>query len=204
MANLSDNAISEHEAKAFVLSAIALSVGIFPIAFWFGVFETVFFEHLFFVWVSSTVALAASVFVPPVDALPAFVSWRGRIVLILPTLWLLLEAFTNSAATAAASEEWLLWGLAVGIVVVTLPYLIYVVVLITVPDVDQLRAPILVKALVGCALATAIVGFAIGKNHQLFLTCHDFKVAGSEVPNNCRDPMGHGTAGYFYVPSKRS
>lgn len=191
MAEPMDKAIGEHEAKAFVLSAIALSAGIFPIAFWFGIFETVFFEHLFFVWVAATVALAASVFVPPVDALPAFVSWRGRVVLILPTLWLLLEALTNSTASAASFDEWLLWVLAIGIVVVTLPYMVYVIVLITVPDVDQLRTPFLTYALCGFTLATAVAGLAIGKNHRLFLTCHDFKVAGSEVPQDCRQTRSY-------------
>ena len=34
----------------------------FSIAFYYGVFGTIFFEHLFYVWVASTVALAASLF----------------------------------------------------------------------------------------------------------------------------------------------
>ena len=69
-------AISPEESLAFVLSAIAISTGVFGIAFFYGVFGTVFFEHLFYVWVASTVAVVASLFVPPVDALPAFISWR--------------------------------------------------------------------------------------------------------------------------------
>ena len=74
MANDTPIRISDQESRAFVLSAIALSTGVFNIAFWYGVFETVFFEHLFYIWVASSVALAASVLVPPVDALPALVS----------------------------------------------------------------------------------------------------------------------------------
>ena len=82
MDNYSSGRVSEQEAKAFMLSAIALAAGIFNIAFWYGVFETIFFEHLFYVWVAATVALTASMLVPPVDALPAFVSWRGRFLLL--------------------------------------------------------------------------------------------------------------------------
>lgn len=183
--------VGEQESRAFVLSAIALSAGIFPIAFWYGVFETIFFEHLFYVWIVSTVALFASMFVPPVDALPVFVSWRGRTVLILPTLWLLLEAYINHSASMGQLGDWLLWGLAAAVLVITLPYLVTVVVLTAVPDVDQLRAPSLKYALVGCALATAVVGVAIGKNHRLFLTCQDFKVAGDDIPENCRNERSY-------------
>ena len=72
---------SPQEARAFMLSSIAISTGIFGIAFWYGVFGTVFFDHVFYVWVAATVALVASLFVPPVDTLPSFMSWRGRFVL---------------------------------------------------------------------------------------------------------------------------
>ena len=178
--------ISDQEAKAFVLSCVALSVAAFNIAFWYGVFGTVFFEHLFYIWVVATVALAASLLVPPVRALPKFVSWHGRFVLILPTLWLLLEAALNATGSSSDIQQWMLWGLAIAVVLLTLPYLVYVLVMIAVPDIDQLRSPTLRAALFGFALTIAIAGFAIGKNHPLFLTCRDFKVAGSDVPENCR------------------
>lgn len=178
--------ISDQEAKVFVLSAVALAAGVFNIAFWYGVFETIFFEQLFFVWVAATVALVASLLVPPVRALPAFVSWRGRFVLALPTVWLLLEASMDPAATLSVMDEWLLWGFAAAAVVLTLPYLIYVLVLITVPDIEELRTPTLRYALFGIALAIAVAAVALGKNHMLFLTCQDFKVSGDDVPTNCR------------------
>ena len=179
--------ISDSEAKAFVLSAIALSAGIFNIAFWYGVFETVFFEHLFYIWVAATVALAASMLVPPANALPAFVSWRGRFVLLLPTVWLLLEMVPASTATATPANDWLAWAISVAIVVLTLPYLVCVLVLVAVPDVEQLCAPRLRFALIAIALTTAVAGVAIGQNHRLFLTCNDFKVAGDDIPENCRE-----------------
>lgn len=180
--------ISEAESKAFVLSAIALSASLFDITFWFGVFGTVFFEHLFFVWVASTVALIASLVVPPVDALPAMVSWRGRIILLVPTLWLVLEAMSNLTPAlhdAIGALDWLIALIAVG---VSLPYLVYVLVLVIVPDIDRLRHRKLRAALVSIAAMIAACGFAIGHNHDLFLTCNDFKVAGDDIPDNCRRP----------------
>ena len=52
-----DQAISNAEAKVFVISAIALSAMVSNAAFWYGVYGTIFFEHLFYVWVAATVAL---------------------------------------------------------------------------------------------------------------------------------------------------
>ncbi len=178
--------VSAQEARAFVLSAVALATGIFGIAFWFGIFQTVFFEHLFYIWVASTVAFAASLFVPPIDALPALISWRGRAVLLLPTIWLLLEATSEITVAANSIDERILWALSICVVALTLPYLLYVLVLITVPDVDRLKTPKLCRALCGIVVAIAMAGFAIGQNHRLFLTCQDFKVAGDDVPIDCR------------------
>ena len=189
MANDTPIRISDQESRAFVLSAIALSTGVFNIAFWYGVFETVFFEHLFYIWVASSVALAASVLVPPVDALPALVSWRGRFVLLLPTIWLALEAAVNSSVFVTPINGWIVWTVSIGVVVLTLPYLICVVVLVAVPDVEQLHTPRLRSAVIAFALITAIAGVAIGQNHRLFITCNEFKVAGDDVPKNCR--KGH-------------
>ena len=179
--------ISEQEAKVFVLSAVGLSAGVFNVAFWYGVFETVFFEQLFYVWVASTVALAASMLVPQFRKLPALVTWRGRFVLVLPTLWLLLEAITSPSASVSTLDDWLLWAVSVAAALLTLPYLIYVLVVITIPDIESLRTPALRSALFGFAAVVAVLGVAIGKNHPLFLTCSDFKVAGSDVPDNCRN-----------------
>ncbi len=183
--------VGDQEARAFVLAAVALATSVFGIAFWFGIFQTVFFEHLFYIWVASTVAFAASLFVPPIDALPALMSWRGRAVLLLPSIWLLLEATSEITVSASSITESLLWALSIGVVALTLPYLLYVLVLITVPDVDRLKTPELRRALCGIVAIIAVAGFAIGQNHRLFLTCQDFKVAGDDVPVDCRNSPTH-------------
>lgn len=177
--------ISASEAKAFVLSAVALSASLFNIGFWYGVFDTIFFEHLFFIWVAATVALIASLFVPTVDALPGFVSWRGRIVLLIPSVWLTMEAMNGSWLVSSSNSHWY-WLAAVATAVLSLPYVLYVLVLVAVPDVERLTQPRLKLALVTIAGATTLAGLSIGSNHATFLTCQDFKVAGDDVPANCR------------------
>lgn len=180
---------SPQEARAFMLSSIAISTGIFGIAFWYGVFGTVFFDHVFYVWVAATVALVASLFVPPVDALPSFMSWRGRFVLALPTVWMVLTAIEGAANLNPGFTGWIEWLLAVATLALTLPYLVFVLVMVAVPDIETLTQPRLRTAIWAIAAAIAIAGYAIGANHDLFLTCYDFEVSGSNVPDNCRNPQ---------------
>ena len=39
---------------------------------------------------------------------------------------------------------------------------------------------------------SALAGYAIGANHLRFLTCHDFRVSGSDMPDNCREAESAG------------
>ncbi len=184
--------VSTEESRAFVLSSIAVSTGLFSIAFYYGVFGTIFFEHLFYVWVASTVALAASLFVPPVDALPAFISWRGRFVLILPTFLLIWLFFNDSASMNIESGGWIDWILALAIMGLTLPYLIFVLVMVAIPDVERLTNPTLRTAILAIAFLVVLSGYGIGRNHYHFISCFDFEVSGNYVPKNCHHQQSAG------------
>ena len=175
----------EAETRAFMLSCIAIATSVFSIAFFYGVFGTVFFEHLFYVWVASTVAMVASLFVPPVDGLPALVSWRGRSVLLLPTLLMAWLFFSENPSLDIASTGWFEWGLALVVVGLSLPYLLLVLIIVAIPDVEQLKQPKLKAAILGICLATVAAGYVIGTHHYRFITCHDFEVSGNFVPENC-------------------
>ncbi|KNG92114.1 hypothetical protein [Pseudaestuariivita atlantica] len=175
----------EAEARAFMLSTIAISTSVFGIAFFYGVFNTIFFEHLFYVWVASTVAMVASLFVPPVDGLPGLVSWRGRFVLILPSVLMAWLLFSESPSLDIAETGWFEWLLALVVVGLSLPYLLVVLIVVAIPDVDQLRQPRLRGAILAICLATVIAGFLVGRYHYRFITCHDFAVSGNFVPDNC-------------------
>ncbi len=182
--------ISPEESRAFVLSSIAISTGLFSIAFYYGVFGTVFFDHLFYVWVASTVALIASLFVPPVDALPAFISWRGRFVLVLPTLFLSWLYFSDNPSLNLVTGGWVEWTLIIAIMMLTLPYLLFVLVMVAVPDVERLTHPRLRLAMLGIAALVMLSGYGIGQNHTHFITCSDFEISGNYVPKNCAHALG--------------
>ena len=184
----SDQTISperEAEIRAFVLSSIAISTSVFSVAFFYGVFGTIFFENLFYVWVASTAAMAASLFVPPVDGLPALISWRGRFVLLMPTVLMLWLFFSENPSLDIASAGWFEWGLALAIMGLSFPYLMLVLIIVAIPDVEQLKQPKLKAAILGICLGTVALGYVIGTHHNRFITCHDFEVSGNFVPDNC-------------------
>ncbi len=186
-----DHAISRAEAKVFVISAIALSATVSNAAFWYGVIGTIFFTNLLYVWVAATAALLASLFVPQMETPLATMPWRGRFLLALPTLWLVLSAFIDIEAYRPDHPgSWVLWVVTLASAFLTLPYLLYVIIIAVVPDIDRLKHTKLRVALLGIILVTAIAGFVIGKNHPLFLTCENFKVGGHDIPQNCRRAGG--------------
>lgn len=173
------------EARAFMLSTIAISTSAFSIAFFYGAFGTIFFEHLFYVWVAATVAMVASLFVPPVDGLPALVSWRGRFVLLLPSVLMIWLLFSENPTLDVATTGWFEWALVLFVVGLSFPYLLLVLIIVAIPDVDQLKQPKLKSAMLAIGLATVAAGYVIGKHHDRFITCHDFEISGNFVPDNC-------------------
>ena len=182
-----NHAISRAEAKVFVISAIVLSTTVSYIAFWYGVFGTIFFDYLFYVWIAATAALLASLFIPQMETPPLKLPWRGRFILALPTVWLVLSTFIDVEAYRPDSPgTWVLWVVTLASAFLTLPYLLYVIIVAVVPDLDRLTHTKLRVALLGILLVTGMAGFVIGKNHSLFLTCEDFKVGGHDIPANCR------------------
>ena len=176
--------ISETDFKIFTLSAIAMSIAVWDVTFFLGVFDTVFFEKIFAIWVASTAALFASVFMPPPD-LDLPINWTGRFVLILPTLWIVAGLVDNVGLSKAMADTATLW-ISILVALLTLPYMLYVVVLMTTPDLINLRSKSLVVALFGIVIFIGAMGFAVGRNNHLFLTCHDFRVSGNDLPARCR------------------
>jgi len=182
-----DKAISRAEAKVFVISAIALSATVSNAAFWYGVVGKIFFTHVLYVWVAATAALLASLFIPQMDTPLLKLPWRGRFILALPTVWLVLAAFIDVEAYRLNSlGTWVLWAVTLASAFLTLPYLLYVMIVAVVPDIERLTHTKLRVALLGILLVMAMAGFVLGNYHSRFLTCENFKVGGHDIPANCR------------------
>ena len=181
------NSISKAEAKVFVISAIALSATVANATFWFGVFGRIFFTHILYIWIAATAALLASFFIPRLETPLLRLPWQGRFLLALPTVWLVLAALIDVDNYQPDSPAtWALWVLTLVSALVTFPYLLYVVILAVVPDIERLTHPKLLAALFGILVVMAAAGYVLGTHHDLFLTCDNFKTGGHDIPENCR------------------
>jgi hypothetical protein len=184
---ISTQEISKAEAKVFVISAIALSVSVCNAAFWYGVFGKIFFTHIIYVWAAATAALLASLFIPRMETPLLKLPWRGRFILALPTIWLVLGAFIDMESYRPNSiGTWTLWAVTLASAFLTLPYLLYVMIVAVVPDIDRLTHVKLRVALPAIVLLIGVAGFILGTSHTRLLTCENFKIGGHHVPENCR------------------
>lgn len=180
-----DLEITDRRFQVYLIVAVALSLNTWDIAFNLGVYGTIFFEKLFAIWVVSTTTLLAYWLLD--DSKPT-IRWYVQVALLSPSITLLLTAMEATVPMTDIAELVIIVIYLFGFVV-TLPIILYVVLIVTIPDVANLRSRKMISGLVGIVFMIAIIGFAIGSNHQIFLTCGDFEVSGNDVPSNCRiDP----------------
>jgi len=78
--------------RTYLLAVVGLSTVLWDLGFNLGAFGTIFFEKLFFVWVACTTILIGSLFVPRTKR--PFGPF-GAVVMALPTLWLIMQAWEN-------------------------------------------------------------------------------------------------------------
>jgi hypothetical protein len=178
-----DERVSE-EMRTFLLSAIAMSVAAWNVAFFLGVFDTIFFDKVFAVWVAATTVFLGSFFIPD-ERLSLPFGWGGRVILALPTVWLLAALIDDRNIEQAFTDGLVLWSsIATGLV--SLPYLLYVGVILVTPGDRGLSSPRLLAALATIVVVIGALGFVIGRYNHVFLTCWDFRVSGNDVPHRCR------------------
>ena len=68
--------------------------------------------------------------------------------------------------------------------ILCLPYFIYV--LVSLLDAEPLSLePRLFISMIVIVIIVGVAGYGVGANHQLLLSCHDFAIAGDDVPANC-------------------
>ena len=167
--------------KVFILSAVAVSLTTWNIAFSLGAYNTIFFDRLFAIWVINFAVLLACLFLPRAER-P--ISGWGIAALSTPTLWLILSA------VQIQQEQWTwldntIYLISILLLVTCLPYVVYVVVIITQEEALRIRPRRLLYALIIIAIAMSILGYLMGAYNELLMTCHDFEVAGWFKPENC-------------------
>lgn len=168
--------------RTFVFSSVAIATSVWGIAFNLGAFKTVFFDDLFSVWVVATAVLLALLFIPGGRKI---LRWYSIAILLSPTFWLAFDFIELSSNNSNDTNSLvLILGIVTGFV--CLPYSIYMVVTILNPDLISLKGNSIKIRILSVGLIIALVGFFVGRNNNMFLTCEDFKISGNDLPKNCR------------------
>jgi len=163
--------------RATLLISVASASVAFMLAFNLGAFGEIFFDQIFTVWVTSTIVFVGSIF----SRLPPN-SWPARLVLLIPSTWILVSWIDNPR-NEDAGESALLW-LTLIITVVALPFVAWMLVSTINPDFRDL--PRSNKLTVAVAVVVFFAaGYVAGARNDALLTCDDFKVSGNDLPANC-------------------
>jgi hypothetical protein len=170
------------EIRTFVLGTIGLSTATWNVAFNLGAYRTIFYGNIFAVWVTVTAILLVVLLVPERDV-P--VPWWGKLLMLVPTVGVALVPI-NSINNEGEVTNWFTIGLGLIAILVCLPYAIYVVVNVINADLLNLPETRLKIYLVMIVLVVGLMGYWAGANNHVFLTCGDFKIAGADMPANCR------------------
>ncbi len=163
--------------RATLLIAAVSGTLAFTIGFNYGAFEVIFFDQLLTVWVISMVVFVGSL----VTKLPPN-TWPRRLILLLPTLWVIAATIDNT--TDLASGDRYVFTITVIVTLIALPFVAWN--LVTAINTDFAELPRRNKGIVVSALAIFFVlGAVLGANNDAFLTCQDFKVSGNDLPADC-------------------
>jgi len=163
--------------RATLLIAAGSATVAFTIGFNYGAFDAVFFTDVFRVWVIATVVFLGSLISP----LPPN-TWPRRLVLLVPSLWLIVAWVDNNLDVANSDK--LLTAVTFVVTFIALPFVGWF--LVTAINTDFVDLPRSHKGVVlGTIAAFLLVGALLGARNDVLLTCDDFKVSGNDLPENC-------------------
>ncbi len=173
--------LSNWQLRGYYLAVVAASVTASTLMFNLGAYNVVFFRTLFAVWVTCTAIFLGTFVLPRAERpIKGWELWA----LLAPSLWVFALIFAPAPGEEASGWYSLLETALTLIIVLSLPYIGYVLLVIT--QGEALRLPLrMLIGLVVIVLVTGSLGYWAGNNNFLFMTCHDFVVAGDFAPANC-------------------
>lgn len=172
-----DNGSASAADRATLLIAVGSASVAFMLGFNYGAFDVVFFERVFTVWVISTIVFVASIFTRLEPN-----SWPKRLVLLVPSLWMVISWLSNNTDLQRIDNAAVVFTIIVTFV--SLPFVGWI--LITTINSDFAELERVNKIAVMAAVAVfLIIGLFLGARNDLVLDCDDFKVSGNDLPTNC-------------------
>ncbi|MDH3680709.1 MAG: hypothetical protein OEV40_12235 [Acidimicrobiia bacterium] len=168
----------------FAVSTVALALLVWPVAFNLGVYGEVFYEDVF----RFVVAASATLGVAIVASSPSVAfRWPTLVALGAPAAWLAAAVVLFDSTVEAASDP-VLGTIGLIVAVVAVPVALRVLFLLFNPEFGSAGDTRLLIGAATIVVGAALAGFVVGANHDAFLICDDFKVAGADVPTNCVKP----------------
>lgn len=172
-----------HRYGPFGIAVVTISLVTWPIAFNLGAYGVVFYQDVFAFLVAATAGLAVSFLTPPYAGTRM---WVTRVLLAGPALWSVLAVVFYSSIAEAGSSAWFgVFGLIVA--ATSVPTVLLMLKDLFAPGLNSIESGPRIGAAILTIALIALAGFLVGRNNDVFLLCNDFKVAGSDIPDNC-DP----------------
>jgi hypothetical protein len=166
------------------VATVTIALTTWPIAFNLGAYQAVFYDDIFKTVVAATVGLAIVVFRPPYERKKL---WFVRTALASPALWLTLAVVVFGSTATAASDP-LFGTLGLLVALISVPTVLKLLIDLFMPDMASLQDTTMLGLVVAVVIVVAAAGYTVGANNDAFLTCDDFKIAGSDQPSNCAQP----------------
>ncbi|MGK7903752.1 MAG: hypothetical protein AB4352_20575 [Hormoscilla sp.] len=179
------NTKQEISKSKITATLVAASLGLvyyaWDLSFNFGAFGVIFLGHILSIWLFSLTILLITIVVQE-NILPGRKSW-GYFILSLPTIWLILKIIDDPAETGQIYDLWI-HIVSILALIISLPYVVYLFFCFTNPQILLLKRRLIIS-LVGMVLFVALIGYTLGKNNHLIMTCQNFIVSGQDTPQNC-------------------
>ena len=134
---MSDGRPSSHEAGTFFVAAIVVGQGAWSIAHHAGRYGMLSNDHLFAIWAASVSALIATFVIGRTAEGEKYASGFSTMLLGLPSVWFVMEIYLYQSQ--AYLTGWFRFALTVLMVTVSLPYVIYLILISALPDVAERR-----------------------------------------------------------------
>lgn len=166
----------------FAVAIVTMALVVWPIAFNLGAFGVVFYLDIFQFVVLATAGLGISLLSSPYSGRR---KWLTNAALAAPAAWFAI-ALMLTDSTAEAATDPVLGPLALVVALVAVPVVLKMVGDMFVPGFMRFERGRLLYGGVALIVLIGAVSYVAGLNNDRFLTCADFKIAGSDQALNCQ------------------
>lgn len=171
----------EPKWRTFLVAAVALAYPVGQTGFELGAYGEVFLDNKLTAWITVTATLIVLAALPKKELpVPRAHLW----FLAIPSLWLLAR-FVIGVSTPGVLVHPVLFVAGALSFALCVPYAIYLIVRMANPGLPDLRETRHRFMLVVIAIIFFVAGYGIGMRNDLFMTCQDLRISGSELPEYC-------------------